>query len=82
MFSNNSIFWNVLETPALAISSGSKFEVSSPKISMDPFVGLYIPFIQFNIDVLPAPFGPIIANREFSWISNEIFFNLVRLCLA
>jgi hypothetical protein len=40
MFSNNSIFWNVLDTPAFAISSGSRFEVSSPKISMDPLVGL------------------------------------------
>ena len=32
----------------------------------------YIPLIQLNAEVLPAPFGPIIANKEPSSISKEI----------
>ena len=75
MFSNNSMFWNVRDTPKLAILSGCKSAISSSKMRIDPLVGLYIPFIQFKIEVLPAPLGPIIAKSEFSLISNDTFFN-------
>ena len=44
-------------------------------MSIDPLVDLYMPFIQFNMEVFPAPLGPIIANKEFSSMSKDTSFN-------
>ena len=42
-----------------------------------PVVGLYMPLIQLNIEVLPAPFGPIIEYSFFGLTSKLMSFNAV-----
>ena len=51
--------------PLFVISSGLTFIIEEPRYSIAPLVGVYIPVMQLNAVVFPAPFGPIIATISF-----------------
>ena len=64
MFVNRARFWNVRATPSSAVSAGRRSSNSTPSSRADPLCGRYTAFRQLNIDVLPAPLGPMTANSS------------------
>ena len=58
------MFWNVLAMPSSATLSGRMPMIDSPFQRMSPICGRYTWLIVLKIDVLPAPFGPMIANSS------------------
>ena len=61
---NSSMFWNVRAIPSSATLSGRVPMIDSPSNRMSPSCGRYTWLIVLKIDVLPAPFGPMIANSS------------------
>ena len=50
--------------PRSARAFGFRWVISRPFSTMLPVDGLYRPEMQFSIEVLPAPFGPMIENSS------------------
>src|SRR5207253_2062629 len=63
-------FHCVRPMPSSAVAAGRAPTTSVPSNRTVPSWGWYTPFRQLKIDVLPAPFGPMIANSSLSLTSN------------
>ena len=58
------MFWNVRAMPSSATLSGRMPHDARPFQRMSPICGMYTWLIELKIDVLPAPFGPMMANSS------------------
>src|SRR5512145_569612 len=63
--------WKVRAMPRAAASCGSTCWRTLPAYVILPSCGWYTPLITLSIELLPAPFGPMIARISCSRTSNE-----------
>ena len=63
---NRAIFWKVRATPISATWRESMWLKVSPRKVILPSCGGSTALMQLSIDVLPAPFGPMIARFSFT----------------
>src|SRR3990172_3808292 len=68
---NSAMFWKVRAMPIAAASWLFMSDRVSPLKVIRPCCGWYTPLITFSIELLPAPFGPMIARTSCSRTSND-----------
>jgi hypothetical protein len=64
--------WSILEILRHLGDEGRVPRIDLPFQRMSPSWGLYTPFKQLNVDVFPAPFGPMTANSSPASIVNDM----------
>ena len=63
---NRARFWNVRAMPISATWREFMWPKVLPRKVMVPFWGVYTPLMQFSIELLPAPLGPMMARTSCS----------------
>ena len=70
----SSMFWKVRAMPIAATLSGRAPMIDEPFQRMSPSCGRYTWLMVLKIEVLPAPFGPMIENSSpgFTWKATSL----------
>ncbi|MNG05537.1 hypothetical protein D3C84_887320 [compost metagenome] len=63
---NSARFWKVRATPISATWREFMCLKVWPRKVMEPCCGQYTPLMQFSIELLPAPLGPMMARTSCS----------------